>query len=274
VFFFDEAHLLFNDAPQVLLDKIEQVIRLIRSKGVGVYFVSQNPADIPDAVLGQLGNRVQHALRAFTPKDQKAVKTAAQTMRANPAFSTEQAIQELGTGEALISFLDEKGSPSVVERAMVIAPCSRMGPVSDDERNGLLNHSPLYGKYEEEVDRESAFEMLQQGVQVTTEQQSAPPAKGQQSGDDDGLLGGLKDILFGSTTARRQTRRYRADRGEKRGSPGHQSDRPRHAGQPAGRTQALKKPLIAEGGALPARPCASSARGLSGRSWRSATARR
>ena len=202
VFFFDEAHLLFDDAPQVLLDKIEQVIRLIRSKGVGVYFVSQNPADIPDAVLGQLGNRVQHALRAFTPKDQKAVKTAAQTMRANPAFSTEQAIQELGTGEALISFLDEKGSPSVVERAMVIAPCSRMGPVSDDERNGLLNHSPLYGKYEEEVDRESAFEMLQQGVQVATGQQSAPPAKGQQNGDDDGLLGGLKDILFGSTGPR------------------------------------------------------------------------
>ncbi|HBM2964582.1 helicase HerA-like C-terminal domain-containing protein [Klebsiella michiganensis] len=202
VFFFDEAHLLFNDAPQVLLDKIEQVIRLIRSKAVGVYFVSQNPADIPDAVLGQLGNRVQHALRAFTPKDQKAVKTAAQTMRANPAFSTEQAIQELGTGEALISFLDEKGSPSIVERAMVIAPCSRMGPVTDDERNGLLNHSALYGKYEEEIDRESAFEMLQQGVQSTTEQQQSPPAKGQQNGDDDGLLGGLKDILFGTTGPR------------------------------------------------------------------------
>ncbi|MEG8960647.1 helicase HerA-like domain-containing protein, partial [Acinetobacter baumannii] len=135
VFFFDEAHLLFNDAPQVLLDKIEQVIRLIRSKGVGVWFVSQNPSDIPDNVLGQLGNRVQHALRAFTPKDQKAVKAAAQTMRANPAFDTEKAIQELGTGEALISFLDAKGSPSVVERAMVIAPCSRMGPVTEDERN-------------------------------------------------------------------------------------------------------------------------------------------
>ncbi|WP_268630537.1 helicase HerA-like domain-containing protein, partial [Escherichia coli] len=134
VFFFDEAHLLFNDAPQVLLDKIEQVIRLIRSKGVGVWFVSQNPSDIPDNVLGQLGNRVQHALRAFTPKDQKAVKAAAQTMRANPAFDTEKAIKELGTGEALISFLDAKGSPSVVERAMVIAPCSRMGPVTEDER--------------------------------------------------------------------------------------------------------------------------------------------
>ncbi|WP_393948602.1 helicase HerA-like C-terminal domain-containing protein [Kluyvera intermedia] len=202
VFFFDEAHLLFSDAPQVLLDKIEQVIRLIRSKGVGVYFVSQNPSDIPDAVLGQLGNRVQHALRAFTPKDQKAVKTAAQTMRANPAFNTEQAIQELGTGEALISFLDAKGSPSIVERAMVIAPDSRMGPVTDDERNGLINNSPLYGKYEDEVDRESAFEMLQKGVENSAGQADAPPAKGQQSTDDGGLLGGLKDIIFGTTGPR------------------------------------------------------------------------
>ena len=202
VFFFDEAHLLFSDAPQVLLDKIEQVIRLIRSKGVGVYFVSQNPSDIPDAVLGQLGNRVQHALRAFTPKDQKAVKTAAQTMRANPAFNTEQAIQELGTGEALISFLDAKGSPSIVERAMVIAPDSRMGPVTDDERNGLINNSPLYGKYEDEVDRESAFEMLQKGIENSVGQADAPPAKGQQSTDDGGLLGGLKDIIFGTTGPR------------------------------------------------------------------------
>lgn len=202
VFFFDEAHLLFSDAPQVLLDKIEQVIRLIRSKGVGVYFVSQNPSDIPDAVLGQLGNRVQHALRAFTSKDQKAVKTAAQTMRANPAFNTEQAIQELGTGEALVSFLDEKGSPSIVQRAMVIAPDSRMGPVTDDERNGLINNSPLYGKYEDEVDRESAFEMLQKGVENSAGQADAPPAKGQQSADDGGLLGGLKDIIFGTTGPR------------------------------------------------------------------------
>lgn len=202
VFFFDEAHLLFNDAPQVLLDKIEQVIRLIRSKGVGVYFVSQNPSDIPDAVLGQLGNRVQHALRAFTPKDQKAVKTAAQTMRANPAFDTEKAIQELGTGEALISFLDAKGSPSVVERAMVIAPCSRMGPVTDDERNGLINNSPLYGKYEDAIDRESAFEMLQKGVQASTEQANAPATKGKAVDVDDGIMGGLKDILFGTTGPR------------------------------------------------------------------------
>ena len=162
----------------MLLDKIEQVIRLIRSKGVGVWFVSQNPSDIPDNVLGQLGNRVQHALRAFTPKDQKAVKAAAQTMRVNPAFDTETAIQALGTGEALISFLDAKGSPTVVERAMVIAPCSRMGPVTDDERNGLINHSPVYGKYEDEVDRESAFEMLHKGVQATAESQDAPAAKG------------------------------------------------------------------------------------------------
>lgn len=201
VFFFDEAHLLFNDAPQVLLDKIEQVIRLIRSKAVGVYFVSQNPSDIPDNVLGQLGNRVQHALRAFTPKDQKAVKAAAQTMRANPAFDTEAAIQALGTGEALISFLDEKGSPAMVERAMVIAPCSRMGPVTDDERNGLINHSPVYGKYEDAVDRESAFEMLQKGVQAAPDQQSAPQA-GKGVEVDDGILGGLKDILFGTTGPR------------------------------------------------------------------------
>lgn len=204
VFFFDEAHLLFSDAPQVLLDKIEQVIRLIRSKAVGVYFVSQNPADIPDSVLGQLGNRVQHALRAFTPKDQKAVKVAAQTMRANPAFDTVTAIQELGTGEALISFLDEKGSPSVVERAMVIAPCSRMGPVTDDERNGLINHSPLSGKYEEAVDRESAFEMLSKRAQGASEEASAPPVKGNNNVavDDDGILGDLKEILFGTTGPR------------------------------------------------------------------------
>ena len=202
VFFFDEAHLLFNDAPQVLLDKIEQVIRLIRSKGVGVWFVSQNPSDIPDNVLGQLGNRVQHALRAFTPKDQKAVKAAAQTMRANPAFDTEKAIQELGTGEALISFLDAKGSPSVVERVMVIAPCSRMGPVTEDERNGLINHSPVYGKYEDDVDRESAYEMLQKGVQASTEQQNNPAVKGKEVAVDDGILGGLKDILFGTTGPR------------------------------------------------------------------------
>lgn len=202
VFFFDEAHLLFSDAPQVLLDKIEQVIRLIRSKAVGVWFVSQNPSDIPDSVLGQLGNRVQHALRAFTPKDQKAVKVAAETMRANPAFDTVAAIQELGTGEALISFLDEKGSPSMVQRASVIAPFSRMGAITDDERNGLINHSPLSGKYEEAVDRESAYEMLSKGVQGAAVEANAPPAKGNSVDVDGGILGGLKDILFGSTGPR------------------------------------------------------------------------
>lgn len=202
VFFFDEAHLLFSDAPPVLLEKIQQVIRLIRSKGVGVWFVTQNPADIPDSVLGQLGNRVQHALRAFTPKDQKAVKTAAETLRANPNFNTVEAIQALGTGEALISFLDEKGSPSVVERAMVIAPGSRMGPVNADERNGLINHSPLAGKYDTEVDRESAYERLQHGVQAASESANAPEAKGNSVAVDGGILGGLKDILFGSTGPR------------------------------------------------------------------------
>ncbi len=202
VFFFDEAHLLFNDVPDVLLEKIQQVIRLIRSKGVGVWFVTQNPSDVPDTVLGQLGNRVQHALRAFTPKDQKAVKAAATTMRANPAFNTEEAIQSLGTGEALISFLDEKGSPSVVERAMVIAPGSRMGPLNSDERNSLINHSSLYGKYDDVVDRESAYELLQKGIQNASQQSDAPQAKGNNSGVENTVLDGLKNILFGYTGPR------------------------------------------------------------------------
>lgn len=202
VFFFDEAHLLFDDVPDVLLEKIQQVMRLIRSKGVGVYFVSQNPADIPDIVLGQLGNRVQHALRAFTPRDQKAVKAAATTMRANPEFDMAEAIQQLGTGEALISFLDEKGSPSVTQRAMVIAPGSRMGPLTTDERNTLINHSSLYGKYDEEVDRESAYELLQKGVQAAGEQTDAPQAKGQGSEEESPLMDGLKKILFGYTGPR------------------------------------------------------------------------
>ncbi|NIF22572.1 helicase HerA-like C-terminal domain-containing protein [Candidatus Pantoea multigeneris] len=202
VFFFDEAHLLFNDAPAVLLDKIEQVIRLIRSKGVGVWFVTQNPADVPETVLGQLGNRVQHALRAFTPKDQKSLKAAADSLRTNPAIDTLAALQQLGTGEALISLLDEKGSPAIVERATVIAPGSRMGPLNADERNQLINNSALYGKYDEALDRESAYEKLQQGVQQAPQQNSAPEAKGNGVNVDDGILGGLKDILFGSTGPR------------------------------------------------------------------------
>jgi uncharacterized protein len=160
VFFFDEAHLLFNEAPPALLEKVEQVVRLIRSKGVGVYFVTQNPLDVPDKVLGQLGNRVQHALRAFTPRDQKAVKTAAETLRPNPAFSAEAAITELGVGEALISCLDEKGSPGVVERAFVLPPVSRIGPLTAEERQGAIKASLLYGHYEKVIDRESAYEKL------------------------------------------------------------------------------------------------------------------
>ena len=160
VFFFDEAHLLFTDAPKVLLDKIEQVVRLIRSKGVGVFFVTQNPLDVPDTVLGQLGNRVQHALRAFTPRDEKAVKTAASTMRANPKIDTEKAITELGVGEALISFLDEKGRPTPVERAFVLPPASRIGPITPEERRAVIDASPLKGVYDKAVDRESAFEKL------------------------------------------------------------------------------------------------------------------
>src|SRR5258708_5577468 len=159
VFFFDEAHLLFNDAPPALLDKIEQVVRLIRSKGVGVYFVTQNPLDVPDAVLGQLGNRVQHALRAFTPRDQKAVKTAATTLRANPDLDVEKAITELGVGEALVSFLDEKGRPTMVERAFVLPPHSRIGPITTDERTASIKRARVAGNYEQLVDRESSYEV-------------------------------------------------------------------------------------------------------------------
>ena len=160
VFFFDEAHLLFNEAPRALMEKVEQVVRLIRSKGVGVYFVTQNPLDIPDTVLGQLGNRVQHALRAFTPRDQKAVRAAAETMRANAAFDAEKAISELGVGEALVSLLDEKGRPNIVERVWMAAPASRIGPLTDTERAGLLKTSVVAGIYDTTQDRESAYEIL------------------------------------------------------------------------------------------------------------------
>ena len=160
VFFFDEAHLLFTDAPQVLMEKIEQVVRLIRSKGVGIYFVTQNPLDIPDVILGQLGNRVQHALRAFTPRDQRAVRAAAETFRQNPKVDVETEITQLGTGEALVSFLDEKGQPGVVERAFVLPPHSRIGLVTPAERQAIVQGSVIFGHYEKAVDRESAYEML------------------------------------------------------------------------------------------------------------------
>ena len=160
IFFFDEAHMLFEGTSKGLVDKIEQVVRLIRSKGVGVYFVTQSPTDIPDDILGQLGNRVQHALRAFTPKDQKAVRTAADTFRPNPAFKTDEAIMNLETGEALVSFLDEKGAPSIVERAKILFPLSQIGAISDDQRSLLIRQSRLYGRYDTAIDRESAFEVL------------------------------------------------------------------------------------------------------------------
>jgi uncharacterized protein len=164
-FFFDEAHLLFNDAPKALLDKIEQVVRLIRSKGVGVYFVTQNPLDVPDKVLAQLGNRVQHALRAFTPRDQKAVRAAAETFRANPKLDTAKVIMELGKGEALVSFLEGNGTPSMVERCMIRPPSARLGPITPEERKALIASSPVKGKYDQEIDSESAYEVLQRRMQ-------------------------------------------------------------------------------------------------------------
>ncbi|HZX33615.1 MAG TPA: helicase HerA-like domain-containing protein [Rhodocyclaceae bacterium] len=175
VFFFDEAHLLFNDAPPALTDKVEQVVRLIRSKGVGVYFVTQNPLDVPEKILGQLGNRVQHALRAFTPRDQKAVQAAAQTMRANPKFDAAAAITELGVGEALVSFLDEKGRPNMVERSVVFPPASRLGPVTSAERAAVIQGSPLLATYGQSIDRESAYEVLK-GKSTAAQRPAAPGA--------------------------------------------------------------------------------------------------
>jgi DNA helicase HerA-like ATPase len=250
VFFFDEAHLLFTDAPRAMLDKVEQVVRLIRSKGVGVYFVTQNPLDIPDKVLAQLGNRVQHALRAFTPRDQKAVKAAAETMRPNPALDINKAILELAVGEALISFLDPKGTPSVTQRAFVMPPCSQIGPISAPDRQALLAGSIVAGIYETSVDRESAFELLRdragggqalpRGAQATPAPVAPEPKQSQPSAPSNvwepgepgsvpqtplppfaenwgsgqpgtqnapassggGMLGGLSDILFGTTGPR------------------------------------------------------------------------
>ena len=181
VFFFDEAHMLFDETSKALVDKIEQVVRLIRSKGVGVYFITQSPTDIPEDILGQLGNRVQHALRAFTPKDQKAVKTAAETFRENPAFKTAEAIMELGTGEALVSFLDEKGAPSIVERAKILFPLSQIGAVTEGQRGQIINQSRLYGKYDKIVDRESAFEVLMEEAEAALKaEQEAAEAEAQE----------------------------------------------------------------------------------------------
>ncbi|NGR07352.1 DUF853 domain-containing protein [bacterium SGD-2] len=200
VFFFDEAHLLFDDAPKALVDKVEQVVRLIRSKGVGVYFVTQNPLDIPDTVLGQLGNRVQHALRAFTPRDQRAVRTAAETMRPNPGLDLVAAITELGVGEALVSMLDEAGRPSPTERAWVAAPGSRIGPATAAERAQLMAASLMAGKYQQAIDRESAYEILQKRAESLPVQENGKAATGQEK--DAGLMGVVSDFLFGSTGPR------------------------------------------------------------------------
>jgi len=199
VFFFDEAHLLFNDAPSALVDKIEQMVRLIRSKGVGVYFVTQNPADIPDKVLSQLGNRVQHALRAFSPRDQKAVKAAAETMRDNPELDEASAITELEVGEALVSCLDEKGSPGMVERAFIIPPLAQIGPISQQERQQLMQSSLVAGLYDTAVDRESAYELLKTRAAKTVQPQTP-----QGSATTGGLGGILGDLLGGGGNGSRQ----------------------------------------------------------------------
>ncbi|MGN6411091.1 MAG: helicase HerA-like C-terminal domain-containing protein [Nitrobacter sp.] len=197
VFFFDEAHLLFNDAPKALMDKIEQVVRLIRSKGVGVYFVTQNPIDVPDKVLAQLGNRVQHALRAFTPRDQKAVAAAAQTFRPNPKLNTAQVITELGKGEALVSFLEGNGTPAVVERVMVRPPSARIGPITAEERKTIMNNSPVKGKYDTAIDSESAYEVLQKRVAGTAATADAPA-----EGGILGQIGSIVGTVFGTNTPR------------------------------------------------------------------------
>lgn len=207
VFFFDEAHLLFNEAPKVLVERIELVVRLVRSKGVGVYFVTQNPLDIPDSVLAQLGNRVQHALRAFTPRDQKAVKATATTMRQKPGLDIETAITELAVGEALVSFLDAKGRPSVTERVFVLPPASQLGPITPPQRQALLAQSLVAGVYEKAIDRESAYEKLKGRTDETAAQAPTTGTNGKGAAsapadDGGGLLGGLNDVLFGTTGPR------------------------------------------------------------------------
>jgi len=205
VFFFDEAHLLFDDAPKIVVDRVEQVVRLIRSKGVGVYFVTQNPLDVPDTVLAQLGNRVQHALRAYTPREQKAVRTAAETFRPNPDFDCAKIITQLGVGEALVSTLGEKAVPSVVERTLIRPPSSRIGPITDAERRKVMDESPVSGQYDKAVDRESAFEMLQKkaGEAADAAEQGTAAAGGKSSGGS--MWGEVGNILVGSGGGKRQS---------------------------------------------------------------------
>ena len=202
VFFFDEAHLLFTDAPKALMDKIEQVVRLVRSKGVGIYFVTQNPLDVPDTVLAQLGNRVQHALRAFTPRDQKAVKTAADTFRPNPALDTARVIMELGKGEALISFLEGNGTPTMVDRAMICPPAARLGPVTPEERQAVIAASPCAGKYDKVLDEESAYEVLQKRAQAAAAPAPAQAGAPRRQGGVLSGIGGALGGLFGTSVPR------------------------------------------------------------------------
>jgi DNA helicase HerA-like ATPase len=204
VFFFDEAHLLFDDAPPALRQRVEQVVRLIRSKGVGVYFCSQNPDDVPDVILGQMGNRIQHALRAFTPRDQKAVKAAAETFAPNPKLKVAEVITQLGVGEALVSTLQEGGTPMPVERAMIVSPGCRIGAITADERTQIRSRSPVGGKYDTAVDRESAFETLNKRAQEAPApaSSSSPTKGGAQQPQDSGWVGAAKDMVFG--TSRRQ----------------------------------------------------------------------
>jgi len=204
VFFFDEAHLLFSDAPTALVDKIEQVVRLIRSKGVGVYFITQNPADVPDKILGQLGNRVQHALRAFSARDQKAVRAAAETMRDNPELNEEAVITELGVGEALVSLLDEKGRPNIVERAFIVPPQAQIGPITPEERSAIRSRSLIAGHYEKEVDRESAYEKLKGRAEA---KQAEATAAAQEKETPNSGIGGMLGGIFGGGTSGTTTRR-------------------------------------------------------------------
>src|SRR6266851_10434454 len=200
VFFFDEAHLLFTDAPKALMDKIEQVVRLIRSKGVGVFFVTQNPIDVPDKVLAQMGNRVQHALRAFTPRDQKAVAAAAETFRPNPKLDTAQVITELGKGEALVSFLEGNGTPAMVERVMIRPPTARIGPITPEERKAIIDNSPVKGKYDTTIDSESAYEVLQKRVAGTAASANGPAGGG--GGGVLGQIGAIVGTIFGTNVSR------------------------------------------------------------------------
>ncbi len=230
VFFFDEAHLLFDEAPKVLLDKIEQVVRLIRSKGVGVYFVSQNPLDIPDSVLGQLGNRVQHALRAYTPRDQKAVKAAATTFRTNPKVDVETAITELGVGEALVSFLDEKGIPGMVERALILPPCSQIGPITSEERVKLIKGSLVFGVYEKLLDRQSAFEILSERVTHTNKVKEEELMAANEAKEK------LDRAKEEAALARAEAAKERAERARKKANPDIFTELTKQVGRNASRT--------------------------------------